>query len=219
MVTITSSGKKFPLTIIGNSQNPVFFQGSNVPVPYQSQSNGWFNSKIIIWWLHRVFWSFHLRIHGDVPWILIMDNCPVHKNINSPTYRSLLGLPKNLRIVFLPTSVTSRAHPADLGVISSLKKGYKTHMLNKLFHVHEETYPKTLEIEFNKESRGNKGFHGGGKDTVYDTALLLKNIWSTNEVYACTSTVLNSWKTSKLLPDDIFCYDMDYTCTLWVLKI
>jgi hypothetical protein len=49
------------------------------PIPYTSQSKAWFDRKVTVWWINNVFWPHHLREHGDVWAILLLDNCSSHR--------------------------------------------------------------------------------------------------------------------------------------------
>lgn len=114
-------------------------------------------------------------MHGAKPCILIMDNFSVHNDLYNHIYRREFGLPKNIHIVFLPVKVTIHVQPCDLGVISSIKVGYKSQIIMKNLQVqeHHEDYLDGLNFNYKLERRVFKGIHIGGKETVYDETVLL----------------------------------------------
>jgi hypothetical protein len=82
-----------------------------------------------MWWILKVFWSFYLKYNGDVPAILLLDNCSVQTNLDAWL------LPQNLEIEYFPENVTNTHQPADKGIIASLKVGYKLSMLETLLAI------------------------------------------------------------------------------------
>lgn len=59
---------------------------------------------------------------------MLLDNCTTH-------HIDISVLPEKLVIYFLPPNVTNTHQPADMGMISTLKVGYKTVILQKLLDV------------------------------------------------------------------------------------
>ena len=78
----------------------------------------------------NVFWPHHLKYQVNVNDILTLDNCTAHE-------MKQFCLPTRLGIKFLPPKVTSHHQPADMGIISSLKVGYKNLFLWKLLEIFE----------------------------------------------------------------------------------
>ena len=73
----------------------------------------------------NTFWPHQLKYQGNVNSILTLDNCTAHD------MKPFL-LPNCLGIKSLPPNVTSRHQPGDMGMIESLKVGYKSWYLRKL---------------------------------------------------------------------------------------
>ena len=72
-----------------------------------------------------------------------------------------------------------------MGMISSLKVGYKTLVLKQLLDLFDEEGGFELEGEIRKRgSAGCKGLYFGGKTTVLDAMKTLHVIWSNNVKYA-----------------------------------
>jgi hypothetical protein len=82
-----------------------------------------------MWWILKVFWPFHLKYNGNVPAILLLDNCSVQTNMDASL------LPRNLEIEYFQENVTNTHQPADMGIIASLKVGYKLSMLETLLAI------------------------------------------------------------------------------------
>ena len=121
MVCTATNGKKVPLAVIGKPENPVCFSlapNRKPPLPYRNQKAAWFDRHITVWWINHVFWPHHRKMHGDVDCILLLDNCSAHK-IDDET------IPKRCHILFFPPNMTSNHQPADMGMIASLKVGYR----------------------------------------------------------------------------------------------
>ena len=106
----------------------MFSNLSKLPIAYMHQRNSWFDQKITKWWVKNVFWPAHVHRNGEVNAILILDNCSAH-NIDFST------ISKHLTVKFLPPNVTSRSQPADMGMINSLKLGYKSNYLRTLLRI------------------------------------------------------------------------------------
>jgi hypothetical protein len=77
----------------------------------------------MMWCIWNVFWPFHLKENRDVPAILLLDNFSGQTNLDKRS------LPRNLEIVNFSENVTNKHQPADMGIITSLKVGYKISML------------------------------------------------------------------------------------------
>jgi len=100
MVAVAADGSKFPLSIVGKAKQlqcfRLFDDPLRPPVAYTNQHNAWFDQTVTHWWLTRVFWKHHLSVHGDVPCILLLDNCSVQTRLNDGRQ------PKNLHIMYFP---------------------------------------------------------------------------------------------------------------------
>ena len=93
-------------------------RGSKTPLPYTNQNSARFNQDITILWIRMVLWPHHLKTHGDKHCVHLLDNYSTHK---VDTGR----LPPSLHLVFLPPNVTNTHQRADMGMVASLKIGYK----------------------------------------------------------------------------------------------
>ena len=90
-----------------------------------------------------VLWPYHLKKHGNVHCILLLDNCTAH-------YVDIFILPDKLHIIFLPPNVTNTHQPADMGMISTLKVGYKIVMLQEFLGVFDVEGGYNLAMEARK---------------------------------------------------------------------
>ena len=141
-----------PITLIGKSKKPTCFKllqpGQKTPLPYTHQTNAWFDKNISLWWINNVFWPSHELRNGNVNAILILDDCTAHKI-------DMSKIPKHLTIKFLPPNVTNRHQPADMGMISSLKAGYKALFLRTLLGIFDT--PGGYEIAAEHRAKQRKG--------------------------------------------------------------
>lgn len=69
-----SAAKKAPLAIVGKSADPRCFsalpklQGVRLtPMKYTIQTNAWFDTKVMFWWLTEVFWPHCNTMHMNKP--------------------------------------------------------------------------------------------------------------------------------------------------------
>ena len=69
-----------------------------------------------------------MQENGHVNAILILDNCSAHKI-------DISKISSKITIKFLPPNVTSRHQPADMGMITGLKTGYKALFLHQLLQI------------------------------------------------------------------------------------
>ena len=197
MVCTSANGDKFPLAIVGKPKVPACFRllpnNTNAPIAYTHQDNAWFDKFITVWWIKHVFWPEHLKQHGDVNAILLLDNCSAHK-IDEKL------LPRNLHILFLPHNVTNRHQPADMGMIAGLKVGYKSLYLRTLLEIFDAPggYEHAAE-ERKKQRRGCRGVKYGGKPHILDCMEMLKTIWD-GEKYTSTESISRCWRKANILP-------------------
>ena len=150
--------------------------------------------EITIWWIRVVLWPYHLKTHGDRACVLLLDNCSAHK---VDTAR----LPSNLNILFLPPNVTNTHQPADMGMIASLKVGYKTKMLSTLLDIFDaEGGYERAKVLRSRQRVGCKGLQFGGKATLLDAIEILKDIWDADAKYARSAGILRCWWKANILP-------------------
>jgi len=196
MVAIGADGGKVPLYVVGRSKKPLCFSlcDNKPPIPYTNQANAWFDKKVFLDWVNKVFWPHHLKTKGDVHLILILDNFSGQKNIE-------LLLPEKLHVIYLPPNVTSHHQPADMGIIACLKVGYRTCFLSTLLSIFEEEggFERAANLR-SQQPRGCKGLAYGGKATVLDTMRILKSLWDENTKYASEDSIRRCWRKADILP-------------------
>ena len=201
MVCTAASGRKVPLSIIGKPKNPRCFNDVQKPMHYMNQGNAWFTKDVTVWWILNVFKPAHEKKHGHhVRAILLLDNCSAHK-----LSETQLGmLPDWLKIVFFPPNVTNRSQPADMGMIASLKIGYKTTMLAILLDIFDEEGGYEDAARRRKLTRsGCRGLDVGGKATLLDAMLILDGIWKEDGKYATVDGIRRCWRKACILPTNM----------------
>lgn len=126
MVCTAADGSKCPLAMVGKSKLPTCFNElsrgptKGPPMAYTSQKNAWFHKTIMYWWINHVFWwPDHFSKHGNEKCFLVINNCSVQTKLD------MTKIPERIIILYLPPNVTSQAQPADMGIIGTLKVGYK----------------------------------------------------------------------------------------------
>ena len=197
MVCTAADGSKSPLSIVGKAKKPTCFtlcENDKPPMAYTNQKAAWFDTDVTMWWLLEVFWPHHIQKHGHSHCILLLDNCPAHA-IDTST------LPEQLHILFLPPNMTSNHQPADMGMIASLKVGYKTMMVRKLlekFDV-EGGYEAAAKARMQMR-KGCRGLDVGGKATILDAMNILKNLWIKDAKYAREDGIRRCWRKADILP-------------------
>ena len=206
MVCTAADGSKVPLCLVGKSQHPHCFRlrPGGCPIPYTHQKKAWFTIKVTVWWIKHVFWPHHLQKHGNVYAILILDNCTSHQGIDQSDFKKQHDLPEKLIILFLPPNVTSRAQPADMGMIAVLKIGYRYIMLGKLIDLYDSYSVEEIDNMRARAKRGQKGLDVGCKAHMLDAAEILDGIWSQDGKYASEEGIRKCWKKSDILDDSIF---------------
>ena len=186
-----------PLSIVGKPKNPVCFslcENGKPPIPYTNQRNAWFDVDVTEWWIRKVFLPAHQQKFGNADCILILDNCPAHR-VNTNI------LPKNLHVIFLPPNMTSNHQPADMGMIASLKVGYKIIMLDKLLEIFDGEGGYEGAARARKSVRkGLRGLTYGGKATLLDAMTILVGIWSVDGKYAREDGIRRCWRKADILP-------------------
>lgn len=200
MVCTAADGSKAPLSIIGKSKTPECFRyeldnPSKLPMAYKDQSNAWFDREVTVWWITHVFWPWHVRKFGDLKAVLLLDNCSANTNLGETK------LPKKLIIRFFPPLVTSHHQPADMGIIATIKVGYRTLMLVRLLALFDEPDGfENAEQARKRRRRGCRGLDVGGKATILDAMMLLLQVWTNEEKYATEDAVKRCWRRADILP-------------------
>ena len=150
-------------------------------------------------WLLECFWPFHTKTHGNRHCILLLDNFSAHTKITDDP-----RIPNKLHIVFFPPNCTSFMQPADMGMIATLKIGYRMKMLDILLNVCDtiETYNKAVAVGMTLR-RGCKGLYHGSKATVLDALQILKPLWDGNDKYCRVGGIKRCWRKTDILPADM----------------
>ena len=173
------------------------------PIPYTSQPNAWFDQKTTLWWIHNVFWPFHTEQHGDVPCVLLLDQCPAHVDLDQVDYD--LPLPEKLEILYFPVKMSRKRHPSEGGTIGSVKLGYKLKMLSSVLALFDLLggFEGAQERHYGNGHERNPcsgGLSCGDPATLFDCLYILKQVWNSSTRFATTTLVLEGWKKSNLLP-------------------
>ncbi len=122
--------------------------------------------------------------------ILILDNCRAHTDLNKAV------LPRKLIIHFFPPNCTSFLQPADMGMIASLKVGYRVSMLRKLLAIcdDQELYKEALTAG-TQSRNGCKGLSYCGKAHLLDAMVILDSCWSSdNSKYCSNDSIKRCWR-------------------------
>ena len=112
------------------------------------------------------------RIH------LLLGNAPSH-----PSAEELNKIDPNCRVMYLPSNITSLEQPMDQGIISALKRRYKTVFLHEMLSRNHQT-----NAEFVQSIT---------KWSILDCMFVLRESWDA----LTQSTLRNAWK--KLLPNHL----------------
>lgn len=131
---------KLPLVLIGKYKNPRCFKNINkdiLPVKYTNQKNAWMNSAIFSDWFHNTFvpvvQTKLVDLGIEPKAILVLDNCSAH-----PDEEDLISKDGKVIVKYLPANVTALIQPMDQGVLETLKRLYKSKILEELILRDEE---------------------------------------------------------------------------------
>lgn len=129
MVAANMSGtEKLPLLVIGKSKNPRRFGRKGVkslPVTYTNNKKAWMNSQVYEEWLSKIDARFQRKKRKI---LLFVDNCPAHPKV-------LQKKLKAVSVIHLPSYITSKLQPMDMGIIKNLKFYYRKRLVKKLLEV------------------------------------------------------------------------------------
>jgi hypothetical protein len=104
--------------------------------------------------------------------------------------------------LFLPPKVTNTHQPADMGMIGSLKLGYRMLYLHTLLELFDKDggFEEAAELR-KKQKRGCKGIDYGGKPHILDAMEMITTIWmSVDEKYVSDTSVQRCWRKADILP-------------------
>jgi hypothetical protein len=110
-----------------------------------------------------VLWPWHLAHlahHGNVCFLLLLDNCPAHVDLDKNK------LPAKLVLLFFPPNCTSFLQPADMGMIACLKLGYKANMLRRLLAIcDDDSLYKEALVQENEQEEAVRDWSTAAKHT------------------------------------------------------
>jgi len=121
-----SGNEKLKLTLIGKSAKPRCFKGfKNTRVNYFHNKTAWMTEEIFT----KILSYFNDKMVMQKRNVLFfVDNCPSH-----PQKLKF----SNVKLVFLPKNTTARLQPCDAGVISWVKRNYRSKIVRKLLASYE----------------------------------------------------------------------------------
>jgi hypothetical protein len=97
--------------------------------------------------------------------------------------------------------MTSNYQPADMGMIASLKIGYKAIMLQKLLDIFDEEGGFEGAATLRRTVRqGQRGLTYGGKATIGDAMNILNSMWKEDGRYAKEEGIRRCWRKAGILP-------------------
>jgi len=144
---------------------------------YTHQKCAWFDKTVMLYWLNNVLMPWWRRHKGTQELVLILDNCPAHKDIDKDP-----AFPKKLHVIFLPPNLTSKRQPADQGQIYAMKKRYKFSLLHALLLLMEsrvgEGLGVTSRISFLSSSRQARSGRRALLELALGTNLTSSMRWS-----------------------------------------
>lgn len=173
MVCTSAVGEKVPLAIIGQSANPKCFRLGKPPCYYNNQANSWFDKVITRWWLNTVFAPYCRRCFGNQKVLLLLDNFRAH-DVGAEC------IPPNVIVFFLPPNLTATHQPADQGIISRLKLGYKSKLLASLLSICDDPCKYEAAVELGKTRvAGCRGIECADKPHVLDAMKIVVEVTTT----------------------------------------
>ena len=199
MVCTSASGAKVPLHIVGKHKQPACFRlqpDRKPPVYYTHQDKAWYDGPTTVRWISELFATHVRKVHGsDVHVILLLDNCPAHK-VN---LQGVNG--KYIHIVFFPPNLTCWHQPADMGIIQSLKTGYKGNLLETLLQICDDPVLYQQAITLGAAAkRGQKGLMHASKPHLIDAMLILLKVWNRADRYCTEDGIKRCWLRANCLP-------------------
>jgi hypothetical protein len=139
-------------------------------------------------------WPWHVKTHGDVWGILLLENCSAHHGLKEYL------LPKKLLIIFCPPNLTNRHHPCDMEIIAGVKVTYRLVLLRTLLAIldQRDAYGEAAKIRID-QPRGARGVKYGGKPTILDAMNMVLEVWNNDEKYAAPEGIQRCWRKSNIL--------------------
>ena len=91
-----------------------------------------------------------------------------------------------------------------MGMVATLKVGYRYLMLNKLLSVYDANTFEALDKARSRQKGGCKGLAYGGKAHMLDVAEILDEIWRRDGKYASNKMIVNCWRKADILEESFF---------------
>lgn len=139
---------------------------------YYSQHNAWMTSDIFF----KIMKNFNQKMAAlNRKVLILLDQAPCHPKI--------MECFDNIEFLFFPKNATSHIQPLDLGIISSLKRHYKSILAR-----HSLTYEDQNEIKY----------------SILDAMRSLEKAWEN----VSSSTVVNCFKKSNILGEGKYFFNI-----------
>ena len=164
MAVANGMGDKLPMFVIGKAKNPRCFKNVKfLPCRYRNQRKSWMDGKSFEEWLRELDRKFAFEGRNVT---FVIDNCPVHPQIDNL---------KAIKLYFLPPNTNSKTQPMDQGVIRSLKAKHRNNVVRKIIQSVEKK--KTPFENFVAARNANVSFSLGCTIDAKDRELLSK-VWN-----------------------------------------
>jgi len=128
--------EKFPLFVIGKSQNPRCFKNvKSLPVTYKANKRVWMTGELFEEWVV----AFDRKMKRQKRKVLLfVDNCPAHTDVDNLSATKL---------VFLPPNTTSVLQPCDQGIIYAFKQQYRKRLVHHVLHCMEQKCDVIIDVK------------------------------------------------------------------------
>ena len=193
VVSCNSTGDLLvPLAMIGTAVNPRCFEIRPCSINYKSQVSSWMDAAVCTWWVRDVFIPFVKKHNSGRKVALLWDNLSSH--VVDPEVAKLLEQ-VNVSIFHLPANTTSRLQPLDQGIIYSLKREYRTSLLEHYVDAMTGDI-LLLRAEGKKQVSGKAGLKYGMEPHLLEVSDLLLSKWSGFK----RETIINCFLKSGIFP-------------------
>jgi len=131
-----SGSEKWPLLVIGKSQNPRCFKNvKSLPVTYKANKRAWMTGELFEQWVV----TFDAKMKRQKRKVLLfVDNCPAHADVTKLSATKL---------VFLPPNTTSVLQPCDQGIIYAFKQQYRKRVVRHMLHCMEQQRDAVIDVK------------------------------------------------------------------------
>ena len=183
---------RVPIAMIGSAINPRCFDIRPCSVFYKAQGNAWMDATVCTWWIVNVFLPYIKERNGGRRVALLWDNLSSHA-VDSEIEKRMVDA--NVSIFYLPANTTSRLQPLDQGIIYSLKRDYRTRLLEHYVDAMTGDF-LALRAEGKKQIPGKAGLKYGLEPHLLDVSDILLSEWSGFKA----ETIINCFRKSGILP-------------------